>query len=265
MVTEHDLVTMSQILLAAETNVEAIPRLTERYAFDIEQAYRVQAFLIDEKIKKGMRLAGYKMGLTSPQKMKQMQVSSPVFGVLTAETLLEDGASLKKKKLIHPRVELEVAFVLGDSITPEDDLTPEALAKKIAYTTVALEIIDSRYQDFRFTLPDVIADNTSAAYYVLGSHFARLDDMKASLLHFGAQLWINGTLQAVGTPANVLGHPLTALASLVRQLHQYRGETLKPGQIVLTGGITEAFAVEAGDVIEGVIDHLGSVRIKVSE
>lgn len=258
-VAEDRLEKAVETLRAAEEERRAIGRLTEWLDLTLDEAYEAQNRWIGHKISRGARRIGYKMGLTSPAKMKQMNVDVPIFGQLLDGMLVQDGAQVRLSELIHPRVELEVAVVLGDTLDPERDATVEDVFRRIRYVAVALEVIDSRYAGFRFTLPDVVADNASSARFVLGSAFIRPHD---GLHLWGSRLYINGETVAFGTPANVLGHPFEALIHLSRLLQKHGHPPLEAGAVVLTGAITEAFPVQAGAVVEGVIDHLGSVRLR---
>ncbi|MBE3563073.1 MAG: fumarylacetoacetate hydrolase family protein [Hydrogenibacillus schlegelii] len=247
-------------LRAAVLRRRPIPRLTETMALSLDQAYEIQKRLIEVDLAAGARRIGYKMGLTSPAKMKQMNVDVPAFGQLLDRMLLQDGASLRREELIHPRVELEVAVILGDGVDPNRVKTVDDVASRIRAMAVALEVIDSRYEGFRFTLPDVVADNASAARFVLGSAFVR----PSKDVHlWGARLFKNGEAVGFGTPANVLGHPFAAVLALARLLAEHGFPPLAAGDVVLTGAIGEAVPVEAGDVVEGVLDHAGSVHLRL--
>jgi 2-oxo-3-hexenedioate decarboxylase len=162
-------------------------------------------------------------------------------------------------ELIHPRVEAEIAFVLGEDLEGPGVTGAQAL-KATRYVLPALEFVDSRYENFKFTLPDVVADNTSASRFVLGSKLTAPEDLDLDLI--GVTLQINGEIRGLGAGAAVLGHPANSVAMLANMLIR-KGEELKAGDVVLTGGITEAIRVEPGDVVTAKLDQLGDVSVVV--
>lgn len=246
-----------RVLEEAEKTRTAIPCLSASHRFDIEEAYEIQEAWMAYKQSIGDRVVGYKMGLTSPAKMKQMNVSEPVYGKLLASMLVENGERLSYNSFIHPRVEAEVAFLLGKDLSGEN-VTEKEVLEATDHLMASIEIIDSRYENFRFTLADVIADNASSSKFVLGHRLVRIK--KEEVETFGMALRINGELKAMGTPANVLGHPARSVAMLANMLAR-KGERLKAGDLVLTGGITEAIAVQPGDVVQASFAHLGDVQV----
>src|SRR5690606_15391788 len=147
-----DLADLATRLHEAATTRCAIPRLTDSVDLTVAQAYEVQRLLVEKRTADGEQLVGIKMGLTSQAKMAQMGVNEAIWGRLTSGMWIPDGGSMAADRFIHPRVEPEIAFRL------DAHGIPTAVAP-------ALEIIDSRYAHFKFTLPDVIADNTSAAAF----------------------------------------------------------------------------------------------------
>jgi 2-oxo-3-hexenedioate decarboxylase len=217
----------------------------------------VQAELRRHASARGGRRAGFKAGLTSAAKMRQMGVEVPTVGFLLAEHGLRDGASIRLADLIHPRVEPEVAFVLKTALRGPGCTAADVLAATQA-VAAALEVIDSRYASFRFDLPSVIADDNSAARHVLGA--ARRDPHGLALDALGVVLEKNGEVVARGTSAAVLGHPASAVAMIANHVGA-AGEELAAGSLVLSGGITEAIAVERCDRVTARLDGLGSVSV----
>ena len=246
-----------RVLEEAEKKQKVIPCLSLSHRFDIEEAYEIQEAWMAYKQSTGDRSVGYKMGLTSPAKMKQMNVSEPVYGKLLASMLVENGDRLSCESLIHPRVEAEVAFLLGKDLSGEN-VTEKDVLEATDHLMACIEIIDSRYENFHFTLADVVADNASSSKFVLGHRLVHTK--KEEVDTFGMSLRINGELKATGTPANVLGHPARSVAMLANMLAR-KGERLKAGDLVLTGGITEAIAVQPGDVVQASFAHLGDVQV----
>lgn len=211
----------------------------------IDDAYSVQQALVDAELTGGEKLAGYKMGLTSAAKQQAVGVLEPIYGrlfrsmVRPAETPLDVGG------LIHPRIEPELAVVLERPLSGSDVAEAEVL-QSIRWVLPALEVIDSRYQDFRFTLPDVIADNASAAAVLLGSVLWRPGDVDWTTM--GVVLYKNAEVVQGGATAAVLGNPIRAVARLARMLAA-QGRGLPAGLLILTGAITDAVPIAAGDVI----------------
>ena len=225
---------------------------------DWDDAYAIQDRILARKLARGARVVGYKAGLTSHAKMKQMGVTNPVFGFLVDEFVVPEGAEIKVGELIHPKVEPEICFIthtelkgpgchIGAVLAASDVLLP------------GIEVIDSRYRDFKFDLKSVVADNTSASRFVVGGRVASARDVDLRTL--GVVLEKNGQPVALGAGAAVLGHPAAAVAMLVNHLGR-RGQSLPAGSLVMSGGITEAVAVQAGDNITLRIQNLGSVSVR---
>jgi len=217
---------------------------------DAGEAYAVQEALVARRLARGERLTGFKLGFTSVAKMRQMGVSDLIHGRLTDRMEIPDGGRFDVSGLIHPRVEPEVAFLLGDTLRPGAD--PMAAVAAVA---PALEVIDSRYDGFRFSLPEVIADNTSAAGYAVGPWSAPGD-----LGNRGVLLELDGRLAEAGSTAAILGHPLRALAAAARL-----AGALEPGTVILAGAATAAVPLPPGTHVRATIAGLGSVRFTTGE
>jgi len=249
-------------LQRAADRAEPIPMLTERFpALGTDDAEAIQFELLQILRGRGQRVAGYKMGLTSRAKMEQVGVDQPLWGFLTDASACEDAAEIDASELIHPRVEPEVAFVLRDALAGPD-CDEAAVFAATEYLVPALEIIDSRYKDFRFDLASVIADNTSAARFVLGREHR--DPLQPKPVELGAapvRLWRNGELVESATTAAVLGHPARSVAALAALLHQ-RSDSVPAGSVVLTGAATAAVPAVAGDHFEAEIGDLGRVSVR---
>lgn len=242
----------------ATIHARAVPQLTLERSFNAEDAYAIQRAGIGLRKLRGDGLVGMKMGLTSRAKAQQMGVVEPIHGHLTQRMILEDGGVVQRAHHVHPRVEPEIAFVMGrDLLGPVT--TPEALAAVDA-CCCALELIDSRYQDFKFTLPDVVADNGSASRFVLGS-LRRPRDFDCGVL--GMVMEKNGVVAEVGSSAAIYDHPARSLTALVNQLALV-GEGLKAGMIVMTGGATAASALAPGDHVRLRVDGLGTAELSVA-
>lgn len=208
------------------------PNLTEA------DAYAIQAELL--RLTGGVR-TGYKLGFTSAAMREQMGVDHPNSGVLFGHMRIE-GSTLPAGELIQPRVEPEIAIQLGRDLRGAD-VTPQQVADAVAAVLPAIEVVDSRYRDYRFKSVDNIADNSSAARYVLGAPcvLANIGDLR----RLEVQLDIDGRVVDQGVGAAALDSPLAAVAWLTRHLAA-RGEGLLAGEVVLTGGLTRAHALPPG-------------------
>ncbi|SFF66756.1 2-keto-4-pentenoate hydratase [Actinacidiphila alni] len=222
---------------------------------DVEAAYAVQRLLVERGVAAGRRPVGRKIGLTSPAVQQQLGVNQPDFGVLFADMAVPEGQTIAPGRLLQPKVEAEVALVLGTDL-PYRDPTVADLLRATAFALPALEIVDSRIADWDITIVDTVADNASCGLYVLGGTPVPLDrvDLRAAPM----TLTKNGETVSEGTGADCLGSPLTAalwLASILADL----GDPLRAGEIVLTGALGPMAAAAEGDEFTAHIDGLGTV------
>jgi 2-oxo-3-hexenedioate decarboxylase len=243
----------------AQDHAQEIVKVTDDHpTMTVADGYLVQEELLRRWQAAGGKLVGYKGGLTSKAKMQQMGVNVPAFGVLMSDTLVPDGAPIDTSALIHPKVEAEIAFVTSKELSGTTCSIDEVLAAT-EFVAPAIEVIDSRYKDFKFDLPSVIADNTSAARYVIGGAPRRPAGLDLRLL--GVVLERNGKVVGTAAGAAVLGHPAASVSALVAWLAG-SGKALPAGSIVMTGGVTEAIAVTAGDNVNARVQHLGTVSLR---
>ncbi|TKD38285.1 2-oxo-3-hexenedioate decarboxylase [Azotobacter chroococcum] len=244
---------------AAETERREVHKITDDYPdMDWEDAYAIQDALRALKEARGVRVAGLKMGLTSHAKMRQMGVVDPVYGFITDYGAVADGGEIDTRRLIHPKVEAEIAFVTRRPLKGPGCHIGTVLAAT-DFILPAVEIIDSRYENFRFDLKSVIADNTSSARYVLGGTHRNAEGI--DLKNLGVVMEKNGEVVAMASGAAVLGHPAQSVAMLANMLGA-RGREIPAGTLILTGGVTEAVAVAAGDNVTVRYQHLGSVSMR---
>jgi 2-keto-4-pentenoate hydratase len=225
--------------------------------FDVATAYEVQDAVVADRIRRGAAIAGAKLGLTSAAKQRQMKVAEPLYGWLTGDMAVDVGQPLRCERFIQPRCEPEIAFVLREDLAGPH-VTASGVLAATAAVYPAIDVLDSRFAGYSFTLPDVIADNASGAGFVLGGQGT--DPAGIDLRLTGVVLEKNGELVATAAGAAVLGHPAASVAWLVRAL-ALRGRGLLAGQVVLSGALTEAVPVAAGDVIVARIDRLGTIEI----
>jgi 2-oxo-3-hexenedioate decarboxylase len=213
--------------------------------FTIADAYSVQRLGLEIALSEGNAISGYKMGLTSIAKQRDVGVFEPIHGYLLRKSEYLKGATLDRSVFIHPRVEPEVAVVMksrlrGPGVTLRD------VKNAIAHIIPALEILDSRFENFSFKLEDVIADNTSASGFMLGSSELTHDN---SLRLVGVSIRKNGVILETGAPAAVLGDPLLSVVALANSLGKDEKE-IEAGMVILTGGITASVPFDSQDVIE---------------
>lgn len=248
-----DIAELAARLTKAKVDRRAIAPLTDEFAdLDVRLAYQVQGLLREQA---GPQV-GWKLGVTSRAKQAQVGVHEPIRGFLAAGTALDLGESLATAELIQPRAEPEIVFVMGRDLAGAAVTSAEVLAATAGVAT-GTEVLDSRYADYRFTTPDVIADNTSAGRFVVG---APVPVAGIDLRLVGVVLEHNGEVVGTASGSASLGHPAAAVAWLVRSLAA-DGEGLAAGQVVLSGGLTAAVPVTAGDVVVASIDRLGTVEL----
>jgi 2-oxo-3-hexenedioate decarboxylase len=199
-------------------------------------------------------LVGWKLGVTSRAKQAQVGVHEPIRGFLATDHVLDLGEPLVTGQHIQPRTEPEIVFIMGRSLEGAH-VTASDVLSATASVAVGIEVLDSRYLDYKFTMADVVADNASAARFVVGTPVPAAG-IDLSLV--GVVLEKNGELFATASGAASLGHPAAAVAWLVRSLAE-DGEGLRAGDVIISGGLTAAVPVAAGDVVVATIDRLGSV------
>ncbi len=249
---------LAEYLESAELEARDVVKITDNYPdLDFEDAYDIQWEIRRRKLERGTRLAGLKAGLTSRAKMKQMGVETPIYGFLADYFERPEGGEISTGELIHPKVEAEIAVVTRHELRGPCHMG-QALAA-IDFVLPAVEIIDSRYENFRFDLVSVIADNASSSRFVLGGRMADLRDVDLPTL--GVVMEKNGEVVQLGAGAAVLNHPVSSVVLLANMLAE-RDEAIPAGTLILTGGITAAVAVAAGDAINVRYQGLGNVTMR---
>lgn len=249
-----DLDLIAERLDDAAHNASAIKQLTENLT--IEQAYEIQKLSIDRRLSRGEKRIGMKMGFTSRAKMVQMNVSDMIWGRLTDAMIEEEGGTIQLSNYIHPRVEPEVVYLLRKPLAGR--ITPLLALDAVEAIAPALEIIDSRYDDFKFSLTDVVADNCSSSGLVIGNW--QWPDTDVSNL--GLILSVNGKPMEFGSTAAILGNPIRSLVAAARMVAE-AGEELPAGSLVMAGGATAAVALSSGERIELELESLGRASFSV--
>jgi 2-oxo-3-hexenedioate decarboxylase len=252
---------LAEHLEKAELSASDVVKITDAHpSMDFEDAYAIQYAIRARKLGRGERLAGLKMGLTSRAKMKQMGVEVPIFGFLMDYMASPDGGEIRMDRLIHPKVEAEIAFVTSAPLIGPGCHIGDVLAAT-DFVIPAVEIIDSRYRDFKFDLTSVVADNCSSSRFVTGGRARKAADLDLATL--GVVLEKNGEIVATAAAAAVLAHPANSVAMLANMLAA-RGEHIPAGTFIMTGGVTEAIAVQKGDSIHVRFQELGSITMRFS-
>jgi 2-oxo-3-hexenedioate decarboxylase len=243
-------------LLEAEDSLADREPLSAQWPdLDLPTAYAVQDETLRRRLARGEQLVGLKLGLTSRAKQQRMNISSPLTAWLTDAMVLPAGAAVPQDRLIHPRAEPEIVFVIRERLAGPGITAATALAA-VGSVHGGLEVIDSRYRDFQFTLPDVVADNASSGLFVTGPVGAAPGVLDLALE--ACLLELDGQIVDSATGAAVQGHPAEALALAGNDLGR-RGLAIEPGWIVLTGGMTDAVAIPRGAALAAHFTHLGSV------
>ena len=209
---------------------------------DIAAAYDVQQIVTARRIAGGASIIGRKIGLTSKAIQQQVGVDQPDFGFLFSDMGVADGDSTPMETLLQPRVEAEIAFVLGSDL--EGEITDDAIRAAVDHAVMSLEIVDSRVANWDITVADTVADNASSGTYVLGSRHLSLAEFEPR--ETVMEMKIDGEVASSGTGAACLGDPLAALAWLARTAQDF-GEPLRAGQLVLSGALGPMVPVTAGN------------------
>jgi len=230
-------------------------------ATDARAAYAVQAINTHRWQSRGRQIVGRKIGLTAKAVQEQLGVAQPDFGVLFSDMQIEDEGALFASQVLQPKAEAEVALILAADIR-NVAATVDDVANATAYAVPAIEIVDSRIADWKITFADTVADNGSSAFFVLGNDKRPLPGL--DLYSCGMVLQINGQVASVGAGAACFGHPLEAAAWLARTLAS-EGESLRAGDIVLTGALGPMVKIAPGDHVRALIGGLGSCQFSFND
>lgn len=238
----------------------AIPQLSATEPLTLDEAYAVQRAGVDLRNARGDEVVGVKLGFTSKAKAEQMGVSDVIAGHLTGSMALADEGVFDQSTAVHPRIEPEVAFRLARDLDPADE--SDDWTDAVDGVAAAMEIIDSRYRDFTFSLEDVVADNTSACGFVIGDWIS--PQQVRSRFDLSAQpvlLSLDGAEGVAGSTADILGDPWQAIPAVVRMAARYH-HPLTAGSVLLAGAATAAVPLQAG-TIRAEVGALGSVAVRV--
>ncbi len=238
----------------------AIPPLTESHpGMTLQDAYLVQQGVVRRYLADGDRVIGYKLGLTSAPMQQMLGVDSPDFAPVMASHVNVDGSEIAADGYIAPRLEAEIALVLGEDLSGPD-CTPLDVVRATSGAVAALELVDSRVADWRITLADTVSDMASSGAIVIAGRPVPLQDLDLRLV--GMVFTRDGEVVATGAGAAALGDPAAAVAWLVRTLHPF-GAVLPAGSLIMTGALHAAVPISAGETYRAEFDRLGSVTVRI--
>ena len=252
-----DIAYIANALDQAARKAEPLAQFSNHSPFSLDEAYLIQRASMQHRYDDGERMIGLKLGFTSRAKMIQMGVDSLIWGWLTDAMLEEDGAVVDLQRFIHPRVEPEVCFLTRRTI--DRPLTALEAVDYLEAVAPAIEIIDSRYQAFKFSLEDVVADNCSSSGLVVGAWSKDF----ASLVNAGVLMRIDGRVVQAGSTAAILGHPLRSLVQ-ASQLLAKAEIALPAGSLIMAGAATAAEALSPGAHVSVEIAGFGECSFSVA-
>lgn len=261
---QKNLLAWATVLNEARRTGKPVPQISQREPkipdFSRDAAYGIQEAQMDARLKDGEKQVGWKMGLTSEAKRRQMNLDSPLYGFLTDRMKVADGTEFRLPGSIHPKIEPEVAFWITKDLG-ENPTRDEVLAATGA-VCACLEILDSRYDQFKyFSMEDVISDNSSSSHFAVGPW--REDVRALDLKNLKMEMSVNGELAHKGISSDISGDPVVSVIELC-QLLAKRGRRLKADSIVLAGAATPAVELKPGMKIELKVDHLAPLTVRVA-
>ena len=248
----------ADILMAAARERKQAAQLSKTWPdITMEDAYAISTEVANRRIAGGAKLIGHKVGLTSKAMQRSSQIDEPDYGHLLDDMMVADGARVAHENYCRPRVEIELAFVLGKSLKGPGIGLPDVL-RATEYVVPAIEIVDARVQDPR-KIFDTIADNGAAAGIVIGGRPVK--PMDVDLRWVAGIMYCNSEIEETGVAAGVLGHPALGVAWLANKLGQH-GVTLEPGHLVLAGSFTRVVFAKKGDTLHADFGALGGIAVQ---
>lgn len=247
----------AQLAQAEATKVGIDPLIVSDPEITVDEAYYIQLENIKKKLEAGQKIVGKKIGLTSVAVQKMLGVDEPDYGHLLDTMVVENGGTIDTKDMLQPKVEGEIAFILKKDLKGPN-VTAVDVIQATDYVVPALEIVDSRIQDWKISLRDTVSDNASSGLYVLGGKPTKLEDINLELV--GMALYQNGEVANTGVGAAALGNPATCVAWLANRLADY-DITLKAGEVILSGALSGMVAANPGDNFVARFAHLGQVSV----
>jgi 2-keto-4-pentenoate hydratase len=247
----------AQLAQAEATKVGIDPLIVLDSELTVDEAYYIQLENIKKKLEAGQKIVGKKIGLTSVAVQKMLGVDEPDYGHLLDTMVVENGGTIDTKDMLQPKVEGEIAFILKKDLKGPN-VTAVDVIQATDYVVPALEIVDSRIQDWKISLRDTVSDNASSGLYVLGGKPTKLEDINLELV--GMALYQNGEVANTGVGSAALGNPATCVAWLANRLADY-DITLKAGEVILSGALSGMVAASPGDNFVARFAHLGQVSV----
>jgi 2-oxo-3-hexenedioate decarboxylase len=259
---EAQIIKIAKTLDDARLKASSLPQFSGQIKdFSRLDAYAAQEEGIKMRTSRGEKIIGLKMGLTSEGKRKQMNLDSPLYGVLTDKMQVDDQGTFRLKGSIHPKIEPEIAFYIAKDL--KGKVTREEVLAATEYIAPALEILDSRYEGFKyFSMEDVIADNSSSSHFIIGpkcTNFKSLD-----LLNLNMQMKINGETKAEGISSDISGDPVISVIQLAELLAE-RGQFIPANTIVLAGAATLAISLEPNMLVSLEVTNLQNMSVSIKE
>ena len=262
-----------QLHAAEQDRAQIRPTSVTFPGMDVADAYAVQRAWVELKLAEGRRVRGRKIGLTSRAMQDAMKINEPDFGTLLDDMFFDDGAEIDAGQFLDPRIEVELAFVLGKPLAG-DQVTLFDVLNATDYVVPALEIIAAR--SFRVdpesgqarTVVDTISDNAANAGIVLGGR--PIKPLDVDLRWVGALLYRNGIIEETGVAAGVLNHPANGIVWLARKFAEFGDKfaehqvVMEPGEVILAGSFTRPVTVSAGDTIHADYGRLGGISCRFS-
>ena len=239
----------------AASEAQAVPQISLSHHFDEQTAYEIQRLSMEERYKRNDEFVGLKLGFTSYAKMEQMGVHDMIWGRLSSEMLYTAGSELEMTKFIHPRAEPELCFLVKKDINREIKL--DEVGDYIEAVAPAIEIIDSRYENFKFSLEDVIADNCSSTAFVVGAW----QNINQEIGDLKMELVIDNEVVESGSSKAILGNPWLSVTNASRLAAKYNQE-FPAGSYLMAGAATSAVFLKAGQKIACRVEKLGTVSLK---
>ncbi|ABL81660.1 MULTISPECIES: fumarylacetoacetate hydrolase family protein [unclassified Nocardioides] len=242
-------------LSAAEQTRKPCAPVRDLIGADGARAYEVQRRNVERRKQRGARVVGAKIGLTSPAVQRQLGVDQPDFGILFDDMEVSGAATIDSTRLLQPRIEAEVAFILKSDLDGPN-LDAGSARAAVDYAVPALEIVDSRVESWDITFVDTVADNASSCMYVLGAQRRSLDSFEPREVTM--EMTVDGAMASSGSGIDCLGDPLEALAWLARTMRDL-GTPLRKDQVVLSGALGPMVTVHPGMTAVANINGLGTV------
>lgn len=247
-------------LVNAEDNHTYIEKISKKYSnLEIEDSYKIQKEVFKIKENRGERVIGKKIGLTSEGVRKQIGVYEPDFSLITDKNMLKPYENLELDKLINPRLEPELTFVLKEDLKGPI-VSNIDVVKAILGVAASFEIVDTRYNDYNFTIFDTVADSASYGKIIVDNKIVPIDNL--DLNNIGLNVFKNGVLIKTATSAEVMGNPINSIVWLANKMIEL-GEYLKAGDIILSGSFTPFLDVEREDHYEAHFAGIGNIKINI--